>query len=650
MIDKKILCSDDAWRDEDLYNQIYDFSIKHPEEYWAAQIDRLSWVRKPTKIFHKSDSGSPQWFADGKINACYNCVDRHAETTPEKTAIIWQNDDLTVSEKISFQQLKDEICKFANVIKKLGIKNSNYVTIYMPMIPEAIYACLACARLGLKYTVVFSGFSPDALALRMNDCGSEFIISCDANQRGGKSFAIKKNIDKARKICQRKIISLIVKKQGTEIDWDEELDNDYYAISSDIGTECEIVKKESLSELFMLYTSGSVGKPKGVIHGTGGFLLYALMSFKYFFDICEDSVFWCSGDIGWMGGHAYAVLAPLANGTTTVIFEGIPTYPTSSIFGEIIDKHQITSFNTAPTVLRAIMQNQDAALNNTKRDSLRLLGVFGEILNKDDWEWYFQKFGKGRSPVINMWGQTELGGVCVSPFCNIKKMGQPGNVGKQFFGCEFEIRNDNNEIITQKGKSGNLFIKYSMPGMMTGIFGETMAMSRMYYDSGKEEIYCAGDGACFDIENNFWITGRNDDVLNVSGHRISPIEIEETIAKAEIVLEAAVVGFPHKIKGEGIFAFVVLHRNTNKDQNIAVSGIIKNLVAQTISPITKPDIVLIVDDLPKTISGKIMRRILRLIAAGETENFGDLSTIVNPDCILKICKNIRINSKTTIKQ
>lgn len=635
MIDQKILRSENAWTDKDLYQKIYEFSIEHPELYWAAHMDFLSWTKRPSKILEKLDGWLPRWFSDGRINACHNCVDRHAKATPEKTALIWQGDDMTTFENISFKKLKEEVCRFANVIKTFDINQNSYVTIYMPMIPEGVFACLACARLGIRYTVVFSGFSPQALALRMDDCGSDLVISCDASKRGGKIFPIKQNVDKAREICKRSISSLIVRRQNVDVEWNQNLDSDYYQLSGNCGTECEIADTEALSELFMLYTSGSAGRPKGIVHGTGGFLLFAMTTFKYFFNINKDSVFWCSGDIGWLGGHAYSIYAPLANGTTTLIFEGIPTYPSPAVFSEIIDKHQITSFNTAPTAIRALMQHSDEALAGGGRESLRLIGVFGEILNKDAWEWYFHRFGNGRCPLVNMWGQTEIGGVSTAPLCDISDM-KHANVGKQFFGCEFVLKDLGGRLISEPWKPGALFIKHSMPGMLLDVFGDKNALKNMIASEGGDETYCTGDGAYVDDEKNIWITGRNDDVLNVSGHRISPIEIEEAIAKAEFVSEISVVGFPHELKGEGIFAFVVLKKSATEEQRKNAQKIISAFVAEAISPITKPDVVLVVDDIPKTISGKIMRRVLRAIASGETENFSDLSTIANPECIKNI--------------
>ncbi len=638
MIDKELLTSKDAWRDPKIYKEIYEFSIKNPEGYWGAQLDRLSWLKKPEIICQKSENGGSTWFPDGKINACYNCVDRHAEKTPNKTAIIWQSEDLEVFQEISFKQLQEEVSKFANTLKKLGLTRKDYVTIYMPMVPEGFYACLACARLGIPYSAVFAGFSPHAIALRMNDCNSNFIISCDANKRGGKIIPLKQNVDESRKLTGRQIRSLIVKRQGIEIPWNKDLDNDYYELSKNESTICEIADTDSNSELFILYTSGSVGKPKGVLQGTGGFLLFASMTHKYFFDINEDSVFWASGDIGWMGGHAYALYAPLCNGVTTVVFEGIPTYPRNSIFWEIVDKHKVTSFNTAPTAIRAMMQHSKESLANTSRDSLKLLGVFGEILNKDAWYWYFNEVGHGQCPVVNMWGQTELGGVPTAPLCNLDEMKTYGHIGRQFFGCELILKDQNDNTITTPETTGAMFMKHSMPGMLLGIFGDKDGLKRTYYSQSSDDIYCTGDEAYFDFDGNTWITGRIDDVLNVSGHRISPIEIEEVIAGSDIIAEVSVVGFPHALKGEGIYAFIVLKKDITEEQRNNAKTLISNRVKEIISPITKPDVISIVDDLPKTRSGKIMRRILRKIASGDTKDFEDMTTVSNPECIDDIIK------------
>lgn len=641
-MDKAFLQHKDAWRNKEIYKKIYDFSIENPEEYWRAQIDTLSWTKTPNIVMEKGPYGSTKWFPDGKINACYNCVDRHVEKNPDKTAIIWQSEaDIENHEYISYKKLKEEVCRFANTLKKLGLTRNDYVTIYMPMVPEGVYACLACTRLGIPYTAVFAGFSPSAVALRMNDCGSNFIITCDGNSRGGKIIPLKKNIDEARKICNREIRSLIVKRKNIDIDWDDKLDFDYYDISKDLPTDCEIADTDSNSELFILYTSGSVGKPKGVTLGTGGFLMFSGLTGKYFFNQFDDEIFWGSGDIGWMGGHAYALYSALCNGVTSVFFEGIPTYPRNSIFWEIIDRHKITSFNTAPTALRAMMKHSEETLANTSRDSLKYLGVFGEILNKDAWYWYFNEVGKGRCPIVNMWGQTELGGVPTAPLSCLEDMKTYGHIGRQFFGCKLILKDEDDNDITKPETTGAMFIKYPLPGMLIKVFGDENALKNMYYSQSKEDIYCTGDEAYFDFDGNFWVTGRIDDVLNVSGHRISPIEIEEVIAGCEVVAEVSVVGYPHEVKGEGIYAFVVLKKEITDEQRANAAKLISDRVRTIISPITKPDVISIVNDLPKTRSGKIMRRILRKIAANDVQDFEDLTTISNPDCIEDIIKTIK---------
>lgn len=639
-INDEFLRHKDAWRNKEIYQKIYDFSIENPEEYWKAQVDTLSWTRKPKIIMEKGEKGKTRWFPDGKVNACYNCVDRHAERNPKKIALIWQGEELDDYQYISFKQLQEEVCKFANTLKKLGLTRNDCVTIYMPMVPEGVYACLACARLGIHYTAVFAGFSPNAVALRMNDCKSDFVITCDGNSRGGKMIPLKENIDKARKICDRDIRALVIRRKKIETSWNEDLDFDYYKESADMPITCEIADTDSNSELFILYTSGSVGKPKGITMGTGGFLLFSSLTGKYFFNQFDDEIFWGSGDIGWMGGHAYALYAALCNGVTSVFFEGIPTYPRKSIFWEIIDKHKITSFNTAPTALRAMMKNADETLANTSRDSLKYLGVFGEILNKDAWYWYFNEVGKGRCPIVNMWGQTELGGVPTAPLSCLDDMKTYGHIGRQFFGCKLVLKDDEDNDITVPEKRGAMFIKYPLPGMLIKVFGDENALEKLYYSQSADDIYCTGDEAYFDFDGNFWITGRIDDVLNVSGHRISPIEIEEVIAGSEIVAEVSVVGYPHEIKGEGIYAFVVLKRDITEEQRQKANEIISNRVRTIISPITKPDVISFVADLPKTRSGKIMRRILRKIAAHDIEDFEDLTTISNPECIREIIKEI----------
>lgn len=640
-MDKGFLQHKDAWRNKEIYKKIYDFSIAHPEEYWRAQMDRLSWTKTPEIVMQPGAHGTTKWFPDGKINACYNCVDRHAERYPDKTALIWQSEDIDRYEYVSFKKLQEEVCRFANVLKKLGLTRKDCVTVYMPMVPEGVYSCLACARLGIPYTAVFAGFSPSAVALRMNDCGSNFIITCDGNARGGKMIPLKENVDKARKLCKRDIRALVVRRQGIDVSWNEQLDFDYYKEAGSVSSECEIADTDANSDLFVLYTSGSVGKPKGVTMGTGGFLLFSSITGRYFFNQFDDEIFWGSGDIGWMGGHAYALYAALCNGVTTVFFEGIPTYPRKSIFWEIIDKHKVTSFNTAPTALRAMMKNAEETLANTSRNSLKYLGVFGEILNKDAWYWYFNEVGKGRCPIVNMWGQTELGGVPTAPLSCLDDMKTYGHIGRQFFGCKLVLKDEDDNDITTPEKTGAMFIKYPLPGMLTKIFGDEGALEKVYYSQSKEDIYCTGDEAYFDFDGNFWITGRIDDVLNVSGHRISPIEIEEVIAGSEVVAEVSVVGYPHPIKGEGIYAFVVLKKDISDEQRANAKQLIADRVRTIISPITKPDVISIVNDLPKTRSGKIMRRILRKIAANDIEDFEDLTTISNPECIQEIIEKVK---------
>ncbi len=643
----ELLHNDNAWRNINIYKEIYNYSLSEPEAYWMSQIDRLSWNVLPKITTKKSENGAILWFPDGRINACYNCVDRHAEVSPDKIAIIWQSEHFDTCEYITYKKLKDEVCKFANTIKTFGLTRDDCITVYMPMVPEAVYACLACTRLGIPYTAVFAGFSPNAVAMRMNDCKSNFVVTVDANTRGGKTIPMKLNIDEARKILDYPVKCLVVKRKGINIDWNDKQDFDYYDMSNGMSCKCPITDTSATDKLFILYTSGSAGKPKGIVMSTGGFLLFSMLTGKYFFNMFENEIFWGSGDIGWMGGHAYALYSALCNGITSVFYEGIPTYPRHSILWEIIDKHKITSFNTAPTVIRAMMQYGDKVLNNVSLDSLKYLGVFGEILNKDAWYWYFNKIGKERCPIVNMWGQTELGGVPTAPLSNLEEMKTYGHIGRQFFGCKLILKDENDVTITKPETKGALFIQYSMPGMLIDVVNGSL--KNLYYSQTTEKLYCCGDEAYFDCDGNFWITGRNDDVLNVSGHRISPIEIEEVIAELDIVAEVCVVGYPHPIKGEGIYAFVVLKKDVTNDIKSKATDVINNHidaiikhVKDVISPITKPDIVSIVPDLPKTRSGKILRRILRHIASGNIKDFEDLTTINNPESIRGILNTIAI--------
>lgn len=642
-MNKKFLQNDRAWQEESIYNEIYNYSIENPDEYWQAQLDRLDWITVPNIINRKSENGITEWFPDGTINACYNCVDRHAKKNPNKIAIIWQSNDFEVSKYISYKELQDNVCIFANTLLKLGLTNKDCITIYMPMVPEAVYACLACTRLGIKYTAIFAGFSPKAVATRMLDCKSNFVVTTDYNTRGNKIFPMKANIDEVRKILNYEIKALVVKSKGIELkEWNDSIDFDYYEESKTVSSNCPITAYCSNTPLFILHTSGSAGAPKGITMSTGGFLLFSMVTGKYFFNMFEDEIFWCTGDIGWMGGHSYALYSALCNGITSVFYEGIPTYPRKSIFWEIIDKHKITSFNTAPTALRAILQHSEDDYIETSRNTLKYLGVFGEVLKKSDWEWYFNYVGNGKCPIVNMWGQTELGGVCTAPLSNVKYMNGEGHIGKKFFGCNFILKDKNDNTINTSYTKGSLFLKYSLPGMLIDIVGNSNSIKDNYYSKSKDtNLYYAGDEAYFDNNGNFWITGRNDDVLNVSGHRISPIEIEETIAQLEIVAEVAIVGYPHEIKGEGIYAFIVLKDNISEEDKINAKKIIDNHVRKTISPISKPDIISIVRELPKTRSGKILKRVLSKIAACRVEDIEDITTIDNPESITKIVNDIK---------
>ena len=618
------------------YRAMYAASINQPEAFWSQQADEfLTWFQPWRKVtesnFHQ---GEAQWFIDGKLNACYNCVDRHLELRGEATAIIWEGDAPDDGLSITYRELHGEVCRLANLLLDRGLSKGDRVCIYMPMIPEAVYAMLACARIGAIHSVVFGGFSPQALQDRILDADCRAVITADAGLRGGKLIPLKANTDQALVACPLVSTVIVVQRSKEAVDWQEGRDIWYQEAVSQMSAECEAVPMDSEDPLFILYTSGSTGKPKGVLHTTGGYLLHAAMTFKYVFDYQEGDVYWCTADVGWVTGHSYIVYGPLANGAITLVFEGVPTYPTPSRCWQIVDKHQVNIFYTAPTAIRALMGMGDEFVTATSRQSLRILGSVGEPINPEAWEWYYQVVGESRTPIVDTWWQTETGGIMITPLPGATPL-KPGSATRPFFGVEPVLLDAEGKEVVGAG-AGNLAIKRSWPGQIRTLFGDHERCVDTYY-STYPGYYFTGDGAKRDAEGYFWITGRVDDVLNVSGHRMGTAEVESALVLHVAVAEAAVVGYPHAIKGQGIYAFVTLMHNIKGDE--ALKEELNNLVRTEIGAIAKPDILQWAPDLPKTRSGKIMRRILRKIAENELDSLGDTSTLADPEVVDKLIAN-----------
>ena len=577
-----------------------------------------------------------KWFEGGKINISVNCIDRHLKDNPNKIAVIWEGDNPNDSKELTFQELHDEVCKFANVLKDLGVKKGSRVCIYMPMILEVAFAMLACTRIGAIHSVVFGGFSPESLKDRILDADCEMVITADEGLRGGKVVPLKSNVDEALEKCPDVKNTLVIKRTRGSIAWNDSRDVWYEELSRDVLTTCEPEPMDSEDPLFILYTSGSTGKPKGVLHTTAGYLLGAHISFKYLFGIKPEDKYWCTADVGWITGHTYILYGPLSNGATSLMFEGIPTYPNPSRFWEICDKHQISIFYTAPTALRALMAQGDKHVLNTNRKSLRILGTVGEPINPEAWEWYFKVVGNEACHIIDTWWQTETGSVLISPIAGITPV-KPGSATLPFFGVKPEIV-DENGLILEGEQSGNLIITQSWPSQIRSVYGDHQRMIDTYFSTYKN-AYFTGDGAKRDKDGYFWITGRVDDVLNVSGHRLGTAEIESALVLHEKVAEAAIVGFEHPIKGQGIYAYVTLM--VGEEENESLIAELQNFVAKEISPIAKPDLIQWAPGLPKTRSGKIMRRILRKVAGGEFDNLGDTSTLADPGVVEDLIENKR---------
>ena len=628
--------SKDASIDQEKHEAMYQESLEDPKKFWGEQGKKfISWIT-PWKTVHKSEfkNGKTEWFIGGKLNVSFNCVDRHLEDRGDETAIVWEGDELEDSRNITYSELHKEICKLANALKTNGIRKGDRVCIYMPMIPEAAFAMLACSRIGAIHSVVFGGFSPSALRDRILDADCCAVITANEGKRGGKIVPLKKNVDQALIECANVKRVLVVKRTDVLPSWEEGRDIWYHEAIERESTECFIEPMDSEDPLFILYTSGSTGKPKGVLHSTAGYLLHAAMSHKYVFDYKDGELFWCTADVGWITGHSYIIYGPLANGAKTLIFEGVPTYPDSSRFWNVIDKHKVNIFYTAPTAIRSLMGLGDDFVTRTSRESLRILGSVGEPINPEAWEWYYKVVGESKCPIVDTWWQTETGGIMIAPLPGATPL-KPGSATKPFFGIEPAILDGEGNEIMGEG-SGDLVIKNSWPGQIRTVWGDHRRLVETYF-STYEGCYFTGDGARRDEEGYFWITGRVDDVLNISGHRLGTAEVESALVEHELVAEAAVVGFPHPVKGQGIYAYVTLMQGYSGEQTIIEE--LKALVTEKIGPIAKPDLIQWSPNLPKTRSGKIMRRILRKIAEGELQQLGDTSTLADPTAVDELISN-----------
>ena len=618
------------------YLTMYDASINDPETFWSEQANEFldwhtGWQQLTDSNFTK---GEARWFVGGKLNACYNCIDRHLPKRADQTAIIWEGDDPETSAEMSYSEVHEKVCRLANALKSRGVQKGDRVCIYMPMIPEAAYAMLACTRIGAVHSVVFGGFSPQSLSDRILDSDCQTVITADEGLRGGRPVPLKDNTDEALKIWPNVHTVIVVERTGGTIGWREERDVWYHEITASASDECEPEWMDSEDPLFILYTSGSTGKPKGVLHTTGGYLLHASMTHRYVFDYQDGDIYWCTADVGWVTGHSYIVYGPLANGATTLMFEGVPNYPDSSRCWQVVDKHQVNIFYTAPTALRALMGQGDEFVTETSRQSLRLLGSVGEPINPEAWEWYYHIVGDGRCPIVDTWWQTETGGIMITPLPGATEL-KPGSATRPFFGVVPVLLDENgNEI--EGAASGNLAIRQSWPGQIRTVYGDHQRCYDTYYSAYKG-YYFTGDGARRDEDGYYWITGRVDDVLNVSGHRMGTAEVESALVLHDSVAEAAVVGYPHDIKGQGIYAYVTLMQGTQGTEALLTE--LNDLVRKEIGAIAKPDVIQWAPGLPKTRSGKIMRRILRKIAENELDNLGDTTTLADPSVVDDLVKN-----------
>jgi acetyl-CoA synthetase len=627
--------------DEARYLQMYERSIQQPDEFWSEQASQfLTWSQHWQKVReYDFSTGHIQWFRGGKLNVSYNCLDRHLDARGDQTAIIWEGDELDIDRKLTYRELHRQVCRFANALKARGVTKGDRVCIYLPMIPEAAIAMLACARIGAIHSIVFGGFSAEALKDRIQDADCRYAICADEGRRGGKRVPLKHNVDAALQTCPNVEAVFVVRNTGSDIAWFEGRDIWYHEAMADASDDCPAVEMDAEDPLFILYTSGSTGKPKGVLHTTGGYLLYTAMTHRYVFDYHDGEIFWCTADVGWVTGHSYIVYGPLCNGAITLMYEGIPTYPKADRLWRIVDKHRVNIFYTAPTAIRALMGLGDELVTGTNRASLRILGSVGEPINPEAWEWYYHVVGKGRCPVVDTWWQTETGGIMITPLPGATRL-KPGSCTKPFFGVVPAILDaQGNEL--QGVAEGVLAISESWPGQARTVFGDHKRFFETYFSTYRGK-YFTGDGAKRDRDGYYWITGRVDDVLNVSGHRMGTAEIESALVLHDSVAEAAVVGYPHDIKGQGIYAYVTLVSGAAPSEKLERELV--ELVRTEIGPIATPDIIQWAPSLPKTRSGKIMRRILRKVAANDIGNLGDISTLADPSVVDEIIEH-RANKK-----
>ena len=619
------------------FSEKYDYSIELNDKFWSEEGKKIEWIKPFSKVKDVSYNLKDlhiRWFYDGSLNVSSNCLDRHLETRGNQIAIIWEGDDPNDTKKITYRELYEEVCKFSNALKANGAKKGDRITIYMPMIPEAAVAMLACARIGAIHSVVFGGFSPDSLAGRITDCDSNIIITADEGIRGGKIIPLKENTDAALKLCSSIKKCIVVKRTGNDINWVKGRDVWYHEAMSNVDNECQPEEMDAEDPLFILYTSGSTGKPKGVLHTTAGYIVYASITHKYVFNYIDGDIYWCTADVGWVTGHSYIVYGPLANGAKTLMFEGVPNYPTNSRFWEIVDKHKVNIFYTAPTAIRALMREGDEAVKKTSRSSLKLLGTVGEPINPEAWRWYYDVVGNKNCEIVDTWWQTETGGILISPLPGVTPT-KPGSATKPLFGVNPVIVDQNNNIL-EGPTEGSLCLDMSWPGQMRTVYGDHKRFAETYFSTFPGR-YFTGDGCRRDKDGYYWITGRVDDVINISGHRMGTAEVESALVEHKLVAESAVVGYPHDIKGQGIYAYVTLVLGS--EPSIEIEKELKQVVRKIIGPIATPDLIQFSPALPKTRSGKIMRRILRKIAANEHSELGDTSTLADPSVVENLIKN-----------